>query len=142
MLNRKIKEELEFIPIFDDAVSEKWQKKGADYIDYLLKNGSAPDGFLKPDSKPTIFKLRPLTAEQFDLVKSCSGLERERTAIKYGVVDVQNYQVNGKPYKFSFEDTGYGRAMTKEGVDELGFILALRSSLMNMIENITYSFEL
>lgn len=142
MLNRKICHATTYIWPFDEAVNEKYHKNPhmEKYEKTVIEGKPAPDDFLKsPDTKiPTIFHIRPLTAQQYDLAKSMgNSLMKEKLIVKYGVTGWENYSVEGKKFLSELEQTDLGHGLTDDCLDEIGFFTALRELLAKMILEIT-----
>lgn len=75
---------------------------------------------LRKGCEPTVYTVRQLTRKQFVSVTSQFNLsEMMDEAIRYGLVAVKNFKLDGKDVVLDREDTDLGKAVTEESFDKV-----------------------
>lgn len=88
----------------------------------FIKTGEIAKLPIKDGQKPTVFTLGPLRRKALQRVYNTDGLERATEAVAYGLRNVADYVVDGRPVQLRWDseaDSKMGARLTNECLDEI-----------------------
>jgi hypothetical protein len=105
-LDRKIKENVEFIYPLDPSIKDDWKSKVGNIASYIQ---NFEEGFdkenIKKDEKPTSFLISSLTVDQYEESERIEDIvSKQRFVIKFGIKNISNFYFKGKLIKSEFEE--------------------------------------
>lgn len=117
MISKRSYDSVEWIYEGDSAIDRDSKKFDHDKFEETLDLKYVP---LRKDCKPTVFVVRQLSRKQFINVTSQDGVSSMMDeAIRYGLVSVKNFELDGKKVSVKREKTDLGEAVTEESLDQL-----------------------